>query len=121
MQENKFYFNEDDLTIRMRLDEESNLKSDDESYIIADMKPSVGISQSDVENGVLSKHNVNSYYNNNGSNQDAFMEAVANGYRIVELLNTSADINKLKTYKSLLDSVLETNRVLKDRLLEYEI
>lgn len=121
MEEDKFYFNEEDLTIRMQLNSESNLKSDDESYIVADMKPSVGITQSDIQSGVLSKHNVNSYYNNNGSNQDGFMEAVANGHRIVELLNSSAEINKLKTYKSLLDSVLETNKVLKDRLLQYDI
>lgn len=115
----KFYFKEDDLTIRLRFEEESSLKSDADGYIIADLKSSVGITQAEIADGLLSKHSYNSYFKGSGSNQRGFTEALANGYRITELLNASHDINRLKACESLLESVLETNRVLKNRLLEY--
>lgn len=82
----------DDLTIRaIGQTGISNCMADYRGVIIADLKPSLGIEESDVENGALGVCEFHSYLNGGGSRQHAWEEVLANGRSIVRAINDMAE------------------------------
>lgn len=78
-----------DLTIRCKNFDNSDCMADYRGSIIADLKPSLGISSKDVENGVLSHSNTFSYLNGNGGRQHAWREVIDNAMTICNVVNAA--------------------------------
>jgi len=76
-----------DLTIRVKEWENNNLMGDYKGCIIADLKPSLGITEQDVENGCLKEDNYYSYLKGTGGRQHAFEEVIANANSICDVMN----------------------------------
>jgi hypothetical protein len=85
--EGKWVLEMSDLTIRCKNFDNSNLMGDYKGNIIADLKPSLGITEEDVKNGSLSTDYVFSYLNDKGGRQHAFNEVIANGNSICDIMN----------------------------------
>lgn len=77
-----WFFCLDDLTIRTK-SQDSNCMGDYRGNIIADLKPSLGLTQEDIEAGSLSADSTFSYINGNGARQHAWDEVMANAMEIV--------------------------------------
>jgi len=83
----KWFLNMSDLTIRCKAFGVSDCMGDYQGNIIADLKPSLGITDEDEENGSLSKDYTFSYLNGNGARQHAFQEVIANAKSICDVMN----------------------------------
>ena len=81
-----------DLTIRCKNFDASDCMADYRGNIIADLKPSLGITHDDVDNGSLSKDYPFSYLNGFGGRQHAFEEVIANANSICNVINKSRGI-----------------------------
>lgn len=81
-----------DLTIRCKNFNSSNCMADYRGNIIADLKPSLGITDYDVENGILSKNNKFSYVNGEGGRKHAWKEVIANAYSICNAVNAARNL-----------------------------
>lgn len=80
-----------DLTIRVKEWEKNNLMGDYRGCIIADLKPSLGITWEDIENGCLDKDKFLSYLNGNGGRQHAWQEVLDNAHSICDIMNKVRD------------------------------
>ena len=77
-----------DLTIRCK-NWDSDCMGDFKGVIIADLKPSLGITADDVESGVLSAANDYSYINGGGGRKHAWREVLSNAQSICNAVNAA--------------------------------
>lgn len=85
-----------DLTIRCKNFKDSDLMADYKGNIVADLKPSLGITEFDVENGILTEENRFSYLNGFGGRQHAWEEVLANAESICNAVNAARTIKSQK-------------------------
>lgn len=78
----KWFLEMSDLTIRCKNFDTSNLMGDYKGNIIADLKRSLGITDEDIDNGVML-----SYLDGKGGRQHAFQEVLNNARAICYLVN----------------------------------
>lgn len=76
-----------DLTIRCKNFDDSNCMGDYRGNIIADLKPSLGIVDWDVDHKCLDINNPLSYPNGGGGRQHAWNEVIANANSICNVMN----------------------------------
>ena len=80
----------DDLTIRaVGSNGRSDCMGDYRGSIIADLKPSLGVEDEDVQAGALDITMPSSYPNGGGARSHAWEEVIANGRAIVSRINSS--------------------------------